>query len=158
MLSTGETQTLRTPSTGASHEIKRPSGDNFAPKNVGLSNSFRRGIRGRADMSAPVDEIPDGTGIRLLSNSRQRFIPAVAPGRRRLWVPRYFGNGGGVPFFATTGGLIGATGGFSAAARAGQDFAPIAGSEAGQFPFRKPNHVPPFSSSRHTPYARATYV
>src|SRR5260370_30452479 len=74
MLSAGETQTLRTPSTGASYEIKRPSGDNFAPKNVGLSNSFRRGIRGRTDMSAPVDEIPDGTGIRLLSTSRQRSI------------------------------------------------------------------------------------
>src|SRR5216684_8394685 len=50
MLSTGETQTFSTPSTGASHEIKRPSGDNFAPKNVGLSNSFRRGIKGRADI------------------------------------------------------------------------------------------------------------
>src|SRR5882757_11204487 len=84
MLSAGETQTLRTPSTGASHEIKRPSGDNFAPKNVGLPNSFRRGIRGRTDMSAPVDEIPDGTGIRLLSTSRQRSIrrqllPATPP-------------------------------------------------------------------------------
>src|SRR5258706_2944536 len=50
MRSAGEAQTFRTPSTGASHEIKRPSGDNFALKNVGLSNSFRRGIRGRADI------------------------------------------------------------------------------------------------------------
>src|SRR5260370_30648716 len=139
MLSPGETQTFSTPPTGASHEIKRPCGDNFAPKNVGLSNSFRRGIRGRADMSAPVDEIPDGTGIRLLSNSRQRFIPAVAPGRRRLWVPRYFGNGGGVPFFATTGGLIGATGGFSAAACAGRYFATMAGSSEGKSVFRHQN-------------------
>src|SRR5882757_9728269 len=46
MLSAGDTQTFRTPSTGASHDNNRPSGDNFAPKNVGLSNSLRRGIRG----------------------------------------------------------------------------------------------------------------
>src|SRR5882757_5582265 len=118
MLSAGETQTLRTPSTGASHEIKRPSGDNFAPKNVGLSNSFRRGIRERTDMSAPVDEIPDGTGIRLLSTSRQRSIrrqllPAdAARGRTSHFGTSHFGNGGDVPFFATTGDLVGATSGF----------------------------------------------
>src|SRR5882762_9700993 len=100
MLSTGETQTLRTPSTGASHEIKRPSGDNFVPKNVGLSNSFRRGIRGRADMPAPVNEIPDRTGIRLFSNSRQGRSPPVAPGRRRPRAPNHFGNGDDALFFA----------------------------------------------------------
>src|SRR5260370_39498906 len=50
MLSAGEVRTFRTPSTGASDDIKRPSGDNFALKNVGLLNSFRRGIRGRADI------------------------------------------------------------------------------------------------------------
>jgi hypothetical protein len=50
MLSTGETQTFSTPSAGASHDNERPSGDNFAPKNVGLSNSLRRGMRGPADI------------------------------------------------------------------------------------------------------------
>src|SRR6476660_8120294 len=50
-LPTGETQMFSTPSTGASHDNRRLSGDSFAPKNVGLSNSFRRGIRGRADIA-----------------------------------------------------------------------------------------------------------
>jgi hypothetical protein len=32
----GAIHTLSTPSTGASEEIQRPSGDSLAPKNVGL--------------------------------------------------------------------------------------------------------------------------
>src|ERR1700737_1148798 len=71
MLSAGAPQTFRTPSTGASHEIERPSGDNFAPKNVGLSNSLRRGMRGRADMLPPV-----GANSRM---AKRQLISAVAP-------------------------------------------------------------------------------
>src|SRR5215470_18237022 len=44
----GAIQTLSTPSTGASHEIQRPSGEIFGPKNVGLSNNVRRGMSERA--------------------------------------------------------------------------------------------------------------
>jgi hypothetical protein len=46
MLSAGDAQTFNTPSNGASHDNNRPSGDSFTLKNVGLSNSLRRGIRG----------------------------------------------------------------------------------------------------------------
>jgi hypothetical protein len=49
-LSAGDTQIFRTPWTGASQDNSRPSGDNLAPKKVGLSNSFWRGIRGRLDI------------------------------------------------------------------------------------------------------------
>jgi hypothetical protein len=43
----GAIHTLSTPSTGPSHEIQRPSGEIFAPKNVGLSNNVRRGMSER---------------------------------------------------------------------------------------------------------------
>src|SRR5258706_12677929 len=86
MLSAGETQTFSTPSAGASHDNRRPSGDNFAPKNVGLSNSLRRGMRGRADISAPVN---DGSRMQPRSSSSQRSIPS-----RVGWCERSRAGGG----------------------------------------------------------------
>src|SRR5215469_17692816 len=43
----GPIHTLSTPSTGASQEIQRPSGESLTPKNVGLSNNVRRGMSER---------------------------------------------------------------------------------------------------------------
>src|SRR5215472_4456189 len=55
--SAGAIQTLSTPSTGASQEIQRPSGESLAPKNVGLSNNARRGMSERA---VPIKWDPSG--------------------------------------------------------------------------------------------------
>jgi hypothetical protein len=48
MSSASDSHTFKTPSTGASHEIQRPSGEIFAPKKVGLSNNVWRGMSGFA--------------------------------------------------------------------------------------------------------------
>src|SRR5215470_3669029 len=74
MLSDGDTQTFNTPSTGASRDNNRPSGDNLAPRKVGLSNSFWRGIKERTGMGPlKLCTLPDG-GLRTAEEIQAGLI------------------------------------------------------------------------------------
>src|SRR6266576_2945614 len=66
----------------------------------------------------------------LSAGSCSRPTPPMGAKSRRHkhFGTSHFDNGGDVPFFATTGDLVGATGGFSATACAGRYFATMAGS------------------------------